>query len=51
MTKRQIKLPAAGRIVRFFITDEQFTLQNGFMTRTLKLNRAALFNHFANELV
>ena len=44
-------LPAAGRIVRFFITDEQFTLQNGFMTRTLKLNRAALFNHFANELV
>ena len=44
-------LPAAGRIIRFFITDEQFTIQNGFMTRTLKLNRAALFNHFANELV
>ncbi len=45
------KIPAAGRIVRFFITDEQFTLQNGFMTRTLKLNRAALFERFANELV
>lgn len=44
-------LPAAGRIIRFFITDEQFTLQNGFMTRTLKLNRAALFKRFANELV
>jgi long-subunit acyl-CoA synthetase (AMP-forming) len=44
-------LPAAGRIIRFFITDEQFTLQNGFMTRTLKLNRAALFNRFANELI
>jgi len=43
-------LPAAGRIVRFFITDEQFTMQNGFMTRTLKLNRAALFKHFAKEL-
>jgi long-subunit acyl-CoA synthetase (AMP-forming) len=44
-------LPAAGRIIRFFITDEQFTLQNGFMTRTLKLNRAALFERFATELV
>jgi len=44
-------LPATGRIIRFFITDEQFTLQNGFMTRTLKLNRAALFNRFAPELV
>jgi long-subunit acyl-CoA synthetase (AMP-forming) len=44
-------LPATGRIIRFFITDEQFTLQNGFMTRTLKLNRTALFKHFANELV
>jgi long-subunit acyl-CoA synthetase (AMP-forming) len=45
------ELPAAGRVVRYFITDEQFTMQNGFMTRTLKLNRAALFKHFEKELV
>ena len=45
------ELPAAGRVVRFHITDEQFTMQNGFMTRTLKLNRAALFSHFEKELV
>ena len=42
-------LPQSGRIIKYHLTDEQFTLQNGLMTRNLKLDRRALFNRFEKE--
>lgn len=40
----------AGRIARFVITTDQFTRENGFLTRNLKLDRRAIFRHFEQQL-
>ncbi|HEX8089319.1 MAG TPA: beta-ketoacyl synthase N-terminal-like domain-containing protein, partial [Blastocatellia bacterium] len=45
------ELPPASRIVRFFITAEQFTRDNGFMTRSLKLDRRAIYSHFERDIL
>lgn len=45
------ELPPASRIVRYFITPEQFTRENGFMTRSLKLDRRAIYKHFEKNLL
>ncbi len=45
------ELTPAGRIARFVITTEQFTRDNGFLTRNLKLDRRAIFKHFEQRLV
>lgn len=42
---------AAGRIAKFVITEDQFTRDNGFLTRNLKLDRRAIFRHFERQLV
>ncbi len=44
-------LTPAGRVAKFFITTEQFTRDNGFLTRNLKLDRRAIFSHFETHLV
>ncbi|MDQ3803310.1 MAG: amino acid adenylation domain-containing protein [Acidobacteriota bacterium] len=44
-------LPPAGRINKIHITTEQFTLENGFMTRNLKLDRRAIYRHFGKHLL
>ena len=41
----------AGRIAKFVITTDQFTRDNGFLTRNLKLDRRAIFRHFERRLV
>ena len=41
----------AGRIARFVITTDQFTRENGFLTRNLKLDRRAIFRHFEQQLL
>lgn len=45
------ELTPAGRIAKFVITTEQFTRDNGFLTRNLKLDRRAIFKHFEQRLV
>ncbi len=49
--KISAKLPTASAIVRYFITTEQFTRENGFLTRNLKLDRRALFRHFREDIL
>jgi long-subunit acyl-CoA synthetase (AMP-forming) len=44
------ELPPVGRVVRFHITTEQFTRDNGLMTRNLKLDRRAIFRRFKQHL-
>jgi acyl transferase domain-containing protein/long-subunit acyl-CoA synthetase (AMP-forming)/acyl carrier protein len=44
------ELTPAGRIAKFVITTEQFTRDNGFLTRNLKLDRRAIFKHFEQRL-
>jgi long-subunit acyl-CoA synthetase (AMP-forming) len=44
-------LPPAARVVRHFVTTEQFTRENGLMTRNLKLDRRAIFRRFEHELL
>ena len=44
-------LPPTGRINKVHLTSEQFTLENGFMTRNLKLDRSAIFKHFAKQIL
>jgi long-subunit acyl-CoA synthetase (AMP-forming) len=44
-------LPPAARVVRHFITAEQFTRENGLMTRNLKLDRRAIFRRFEPDLL
>lgn len=43
-------LPTESRIARFFVTTVEFTRDNGFLTRNLKLDRRALLNHFKPHL-
>ena len=40
-----------GRIARFVITTDQFTRDNGLLTRNLKLDRRAIFKHFEKQLL
>jgi acyl transferase domain-containing protein/long-subunit acyl-CoA synthetase (AMP-forming) len=40
----------AGRIAKFVITTDQFTRDNGFLTRNLKLDRRAILKHFEQRL-
>ncbi|HEV7860471.1 MAG TPA: beta-ketoacyl synthase N-terminal-like domain-containing protein, partial [Pyrinomonadaceae bacterium] len=49
--KLNADLPPVGRIRNFVITIEQFTRDNGLMTRNLKLDRRAIFNRFEKELL
>lgn len=43
-------LPERSRIVGFHMTDKQFRMDNGLLTRTLKLNRTAIEEMFKDEL-
>ncbi|MCC3767696.1 AMP-binding protein [Streptomyces sp. UNOC14_S4] len=43
-------LPEPGRIARLLCTDEEFTAANGLLTRTLKPDRAAIADHFRQQL-
>ncbi len=45
------ELNPAGRIAKFVVTTDQFTRDNGFLTRNLKLDRRAIFRHFEQRLV
>jgi len=45
------ELPTVGRVVKSVITTEQFTRDNGLLTRNLKLDRRAIFKHFQKQLV
>jgi len=45
------QLPPVGRIHRFHLTPEQFTVENGLLTRNLKLNRRGLLRRFEAELI
>lgn len=45
------ELPPVSRIARVHVTTAQFTRDNGFMTRNLKLDRQAIFRHFKKHLV
>ena len=38
------------KIKKFIIIDEQFTIQNGLMTPTLKLKRYKIINKYKNQL-
>jgi long-subunit acyl-CoA synthetase (AMP-forming) len=49
--KLNAELPPVARVARHFITAEQFTRDNGLMTRNLKLDRRAIFRRFERELV
>jgi long-subunit acyl-CoA synthetase (AMP-forming)/acyl carrier protein len=44
-------LPPVSQIVKYFITTEQLTRENGLMTRNLKLDRRAIFRHFKKDLL
>lgn len=43
-------LPERSRVTGFYMTDKQFRIDNGLLTRTLKLNRAAIEEMFKDEL-
>ena len=38
------------KIKKFFIIQEQFSIENGFMTPTLKLKRYKIIQRYKNEL-
>ena len=38
------------KIKKFIIIDEQFSIENGFMTPTLKLKRYKIIQKYKNEL-
>jgi acyl transferase domain-containing protein/long-subunit acyl-CoA synthetase (AMP-forming) len=44
------ELTPVGRIAKFVITTDQFTRDNGFLTRNLKLDRRAILRHFEQRL-
>lgn len=43
-------LPAAARVDRILFTDEELSVQNGLLTRNLKVDRRAIVARFAAEL-
>jgi amino acid adenylation domain-containing protein len=45
------KLPPLGRIHKVHYTREQFTIDNGLLTRNLKLHRKPIFERFAADLL
>jgi long-subunit acyl-CoA synthetase (AMP-forming) len=45
------QLPAATRIGQLIFTTKEFTTENGFLNRNLKVDRRAVFNAFRNELL
>jgi acyl carrier protein len=49
--KINAELPPVSQLVKYFITTEQLTRENGFMTRNLKLDRRAIFRHFKKDLL
>jgi amino acid adenylation domain-containing protein len=51
ITQINLQLPPIGRIQKFHLTTEQFTVENGLLTRNLKLNRRGLFRRFEAELL
>ena len=44
------RLTKIEKIKKFIIVEEQFTIENGFMTPTLKLKRYKIINKYKNEL-
>ncbi|HVG17621.1 MAG TPA: condensation domain-containing protein, partial [Blastocatellia bacterium] len=44
-------LPPAERVVKYHITAEQLTRENGLLTRNLKLDRRAILKRFEKELL
>jgi len=44
------ELPIAFRIEKFLLTQEEFSVDNGLLTRNLKINRKAIFARYASEL-
>jgi amino acid adenylation domain-containing protein len=44
-------LPPAERVVRYHVTTEQLTRENGLLTRNLKLDRRAILKRFEKELL
>lgn len=51
ITQINRQLPPIGRIQKFHLTMEQFTVENGLLTRNLKLNRRGLLRRFEAELL
>jgi len=45
------ELPLVGRIHKVHFTREQFTIDNGLLTRNLKLHRKPIFKRFAADLL
>ena len=48
--KININLSKIEKIKKFFTIKEQFTIENGMMTPTLKLKRYKIINKYKNEL-
>jgi amino acid adenylation domain-containing protein len=45
------ELSPAERVVKYHLTTEQFTRENGLLTRNLKLDRRAILKRFESELL
>ena len=43
-------LPKIEKIKKFIVVEEQFTIENGLMTPTLKLKRFKIINKYKNQL-
>ena len=48
--KMNKKLSKIEKIKKFIVLDEQFSIENGFMTPTLKLKRYKIIQEYRNEL-
>jgi long-chain acyl-CoA synthetase len=48
--KKNYELTKIEKIKKFIIIDEQFSIENGFMTPTLKLKRYKIIQKYKNEL-
>ena len=44
------KLSKIEKIKKLIVLDEQFSIENGFMTPTLKLKRYKIIQEYRNEL-
>ena len=45
------KIPSASRVSRVVFTSTQFGIDNGFLNRSLKINRAAVYDAFREALL